>query len=602
MDIHLTQNRTNPLDELLKLKPQDHILKKDSTEIPLFLDLISTEMEMPNNDVTNLSEDQGFQDFASSNEEIAFDNNHNERTNEVGHAASSYNDFTPAVNNKNSVNAKQENMQKDDDVEVVKDSTFKGSVANPVNRESSSEVSKIEDLRAEKEGNSEKGRLFTKLQKLITGLLQARDSKKNPATNNLDKLLSSDKKTSIKLKAENIKNMLETVKNDGTIDKELIGKLSVLLSEIEKNLKSNATRRLDLTKISEVGKRNNQNVISELDKILSLMDNNSKGGVSKIISKLSKLISKEAEKLVETEVPLSKSFGPKLSENEKIKQGNSDLIEIKHSLKNRESIDNKIKTEKDLYSENETNTDSRLTKDKNVVDKSSVNLDKDIKLDQRFTLSQNDKNSLDGQQQNKNKFMQQSHNFKSNNKQQGVDMNSNAVSDKTQSASNFESKMSQGKLPTTTRTITHSQMGDSVVRGAKQFLKGGNSEIHLTIKKPDLGNIRISFVENSKGKLEVVIMAERSEASELIKQNSAEMRQLLLQEGLDLSKFNVSDYHNKNKGFFSEGKGYRKNSRKGRNSSDDESLKQDETILESDILKTSRKDETLSNDQVNVFV
>lgn len=111
--------------------------------------------------------------------------------------------------------------------------------------------------------------------------------------------------------------------------------------------------------------------------------------------------------------------------------------------------------------------------------------------------------------------------------------------------------------------IPRAQLGDMVVRGARQFQRGGNSEVQVNIRKPDMGNVKISFIENSRGKLEITITAERPEASEMLRQSGAEIRQLLLQDGIDLAKYSVSDTPGRQKRFSLHDQGSRRNRRKG---------------------------------------
>ncbi|MGR3317838.1 MAG: flagellar hook-length control protein FliK [Candidatus Anammoxibacter sp.] len=279
------------------------------------------------------------------------------------------------------------------------------------------------------------------------------------------------------------------------------------------------------------------------------------------------------------------------------------LNNAKVSDKTKKSTDGSSKSTGDssFTFENETGAEARVSKDGNRID--TLNSDRDIKVEQRVVSAQGAKSDLTDQRQNKNKFANRMRNGKSDNGNlQRTDSDQQIVNGKTQTIFRSETASQVNKTPASARTIPKSQLGETIVRNAKQFQKGGNSEIHLTIKKPELGNVKLSFVENAKGRLEVTLVAERYETSELIKQNIAEMRQLLQQEGIDLSKFDVFDQDDRNKKHFAQKNSFNNGSRENHSAEDGGLDKDEETILENNDLSVADVGNVNSDDQVNVFV
>ena len=231
------------------------------------------------------------------------------------------------------------------------------------------------------------------------------------------------------------------------------------------------------------------------------------------------------------------------------------------------------------------------------------NVDRNIKVEQKIVHVQNGKNELFGQNQKKNEFVLQSNSQKNKEgKSELVDVGSISANEK-----KFMSGKAQTiKMPVNIQNNANhdlkSQFGDMVVSGAKQFIKGGNQEIHLTIRKPNLGNLKISFVERGKGGLDISIVAERADAVDVIKQNSGELKLLLSQDGIDLSKFDVYSDNSRDRGRLAHNDGYQRKHQK-REDVEDEGLSH---INDKDVERYTQEVQSnglvTGNSQINVFV
>ena len=232
------------------------------------------------------------------------------------------------------------------------------------------------------------------------------------------------------------------------------------------------------------------------------------------------------------------------------------------------------------------------------------NAERNIKVEQKIVHVQNAKNELSGQNQrkNENEFVYQSNSLKNKKgKSEVVDAGSMSVNEKKLMSNKVQTTKMPVNVQNNVNSDLKSQFGDMVVRGAKQFIKGGSQEIHLTIRKPDLGNLKISFIERGKGGVDISIVAERADAVEVIKQNSGELKQLLLQDGIDLSKFDVFSENSRERGRLAYNDGFQRKHQRRQNVEEDTLSNFNDKDVERYTQEVQNRGLVAGNSQVNVF-
>ena len=449
-----------------------------------------------------------------------------------------------------------------------------------------------------------KAEIITKLKDVFTGI----EERLVDAESNGSKSEVITKLEGVFASIEESTNAVKGVEKVEAVKSEVITKLEGVFAAIDENEGDIVVKRKGLFFKGEEVRNKNEELSALSEKNLngsSIFGKNDKNVKSGEVDTDNNLLNDIVERLDENKnekiIIKDKNTGKRDTVNG---TASNDLNDAKVSGKTKQSTDSSSKSKGDSSAtlENEAGIESGVTKDGNRVETS--NSDRDIRVEQRVT-AQGTKSDLSEQNQNKSKFANQMKNGQSDNgNAQRTDSDQQIIGEKTQSVFRAETAGQVDKIPTSTQTIPRSQLGETIVRNAKQFQKGGNSEVHITIKKPELGTVKLTFVENSKGKLEVTLVAERFETSELIKQGSAEIRQLLQQEGIDLSKFDVFDQESRNKKYFAQGNGFNKGSRKDDLAEDDGLDKDEEGVAESHDPVASKIDSvnSNSNEQVNVFV
>ena len=291
-------------------------------------------------------------------------------------------------------------------------------------------------------------------------------------------------------------------------------------------------------------------------------------------------------------------LNPDFTVNEKLNINSDVQTSVRNKKLERNSSKNKVE---DSLSESDLNVSKLVAGDESKNE--GQNVDRNIKAEQRIAHVQNGKNEMFGQNQKRNEFVYQSNSLKSKEgKSDVVDVGSIPANEK----KFMMGKVQAAKMPVSVQNSANpdlkAQFGDMVVRGAKQFINGGSQEIHLTIRKPDLGNLKISFVERGKGGLDVSIVAERADAVEVIKQSSSELKQLLLQDGIDLSKFDVSSENGRDRGRLAHNDGYQRK-HQGRQNVEDDTLS---NLYDKDVERYTQELENrgvvTGTSQINVFV
>lgn len=412
------------------------------------------------------------------------------------------------------------------------------------------------------------------------------------------------------VKAEVVKDIKEIV-SSGIVDnkgKGSLAKLGEIISIIkEKNPKSEVVGKLK-DMLSEEGVDNKGKELSDLIKNAMSELKGKEGEIKKgrnpdkdnafvttVLEKLEEHIGEKIVKNIDKNQALSDKFS-------------NDLSSVKITDKGKESSDVSAKKSKtDVTSENELNVDARVSGDGNKSD--SMKTDRGGRGDQRV-VSQNMKNEQSGQNtHNNNSNKEKSSSLADKGKVKGesvkLELNDHDVQMgggvKTQSAVKAGSAGQTSKMPSVL-TVTPEQIKDMVVSGVKKFNNGGNSEIHLNITRPNLGNVKISFIENSNGKLEVRVLTERPEAAELIKQNSVDIKQLLSDEGIDLTKFDVFDSLDENKNSFAQNRSSFKRGRRRNSSGNNEEGDDDQTVGQGVVTDNQDVTGVDNDDQVNVLI
>ncbi|MGR3179102.1 MAG: flagellar hook-length control protein FliK [Candidatus Anammoxibacter sp.] len=448
----------------------------------------------------------------------------------------------------------------------------------------------------ETEGKGDKSGIITKLEGLFAGL-EGKDVKdvKAEIISRFKEVLSGMEETEGKSDKSGIITKLEGLfaglegKDVKEVKAEIISRLKEVITGIEE-------KEGKLVKADIVDESNNHGKNKKIVK-------SSEGEIDKNLLKaiVEKLEENKSEKIINKD----KNIEKKHIVND---TASNDLNGAKVSGKTKESADGSSKSTGDssFTLENETGAEVRVAKDGNRIDTS--NSGRDIRVTQSVVGAQGAKSGLADQRQNKDRLasqMKDVNNVKSDKGNlQRTDADQQVVSGKTQTTFRSAAASQVNNTPASSRTIPQSQLGETIVRNAKQFQKGGNSEVHLTIKRPELGKVKLSFVENGKGKLEVTLVAERHETADIIRQNSSEMRQMLQQDGIDVSKFDVFDQGDRNKKDFAQGGLFNNGSRKNRSdSAEDEGLDETgETVVVNNDLSVSDADNVNSDDKVNVFV
>ncbi len=222
--------------------------------------------------------------------------------------------------------------------------------------------------------------------------------------------------------------------------------------------------------------------------------------------------------------------------------------------------------------------------------------------EQKIVLDQSAKNELFGQNQKKSELVYQSMLKKSKEgKGDLTDAGSISGNEKSFMSAKVQAVKSPANIQNNVNPDLKSQFGEMVVSGAKQFIKGGSQEIHLTIRKPDLGNLKISFIERGKGGLDISIVTERVDAVEVIKQNSGELKQLLLQDGIDLSKFDVFSENSRDRGRLLHNDGNQQRQQKRQHLEEEALSNLYDKEVEPYTLEVQNSGLVTGNSQINVF-
>ncbi len=491
------------------------------------------------------------------------------------------------------------------------------------------------------EGMSKNSDLAAKLEKIVAGLNGIKG--KNGATdliNKLRQLVSADVKgenlmTNLEkaiaalkgneMKAEISSELKEAGSNDADKSKALAAKLeetlSILNGNSSKDVKANALKELKtLIAKDDGGKGANQKTISKLRDLLSKegADNEKQELASLLEKTITELKGKENEPIIAKKTDnkaaansikdvlgkLEDHVNEKTAKgdnvNEKPQTANKELkdVTVTKSTINKEIKDSSAKLKAEHAVENETGAENKLSGDGNNTDSLTSKFGQKVSQthtnDAKGGLADHNK-----QDQNKNNHSQKGNG--DNGKLTKTESGSIAANDKTQTSSKAQKAENTGK-PAQPRDINSTQIKEMVVQSAKKFIKGGSSEIHLNIKKPNMGNIKISFIESATGKLELLVMAERPEAAELIKQNSADLKQALLQQGIDLSKFDVFDQFNENRQAFAQENVYKRNFRGRRGSGTGKNDDTNENAIQTDESNKATTDSIANNEQVNVLI
>ncbi|MGR3220876.1 MAG: flagellar hook-length control protein FliK [Candidatus Anammoxibacter sp.] len=663
-NVLLTQSKTTLFNEAIKVKPQGNILKGANVQKgQAFVDLLFSSGRVEADNAVDIKfNDQIKHDPPALAETKKSDSFSKQNNYAVNDSSSDYDDYNQEsyqdIYNEDSDRFASQNRASDmsvleDDKADTKSSDNLVAVADPYNElevetaqeiggfNSYKEVSDKESLadgnEAEIEDNEIKSEIITKLEgKLSNFEGKNAEEIKTEIVSKLKEVLAGLEEGGVKGDKSEIITKLEGKlsnfegKNVEEIKTEIVSKLKEVLAGLEeggvKGDKSEIITKLEGIISSLEGKGGKSEIITKLNVVIAglgepggkavragIVDEQSNSGKNKKVVKkgegeittdtLKSIVENFEENKNDKTVGKDKNIEKKPRTND-VASNNTNGGKV--SAKTKESTDGSTKSTGDSIAalDDETGAEIRVTKEGNRVE--TLNSGRDIKVDQRVVVgTQGAKGGQADQHRNKNMPASQAQNVKSDKgNSQRTDADQQVVINKTQTTFRSAVAGQVKNTPAPARTIPQSQLAETIVHNAKQFQKGGNSEIHLTIKKPELGNVKLSFVENGKGKLEVTLVAERHETAELIKQNSSEMRQLLQDDGVDLSKFEVFDQDEMNKRHLAQGGSSNNGSRK--NSSDaaeDDGFDNAEaTPAENNDLNVSDV-ENIDNrdDQVNVF-
>lgn len=467
---------------------------------------------------------------------------------------------------------------------------------------------KIKNIFSGKEFDDRKQEILSKLEKFISILEE--NGVKPEMVKEVKRLITKNvvdqKSPELITKLENAFSVIDSsdVNQNVTAGKESLEKLEKIVSAIEKvNPESKISKKVfDL--LSKDG-----DVVQKRQELSDLLNK----AVAELNLKKSDIADKKnikaegdkaaLNKLFE-EISVDKIVNNKLNIDKKqvvTDSSLSDVVNLKNSEKGK-AADGKTlkKLNADTSLENDIQVDAKVAGDVNKTD--SIHSDRVNKIDVK-TVSQNTSNSnfSKNQSKNKDKLMQQGEKGKSESikpQQNSADfqIGSNKSFQTVSKAESFEQAAETHRA----RDVTLLKTKDMVLSGAKKFLKGGNSEVHLNITKPNLGNIKVSFIENSNGRLEVLMMAERPEAAEMLKQNSAEIKQLLLKEGIDLSNLEVFDSFDENRRSLANERSPFRRFRRGSSSDNGDAESSDELVAQDELV--SSQDSGVLDDEVNVLI
>lgn len=112
------------------------------------------------------------------------------------------------------------------------------------------------------------------------------------------------------------------------------------------------------------------------------------------------------------------------------------------------------------------------------------------------------------------------------------------ISNKTISAAELYSKMSEPHTTTSTEKTLPSYVSEQVTRQISRAVKMGESEITFNIKPPDLGRVQLSIESTSEG-MKIRIVTEHHATRDMLLSQAQDMKTVLADQGIRLDKIEV---------------------------------------------------------------